>query len=154
MMNELDRPPVRRALEELARHCLDETSPDYDVVSVSDCVEALFEAVGGEDISGAVAEAVRGGILSLLNGGTVIGVASWSGNENGASAQSTLEKWLRGSEDPVEVGLALAQNVLPFVEDEECFRVLESASRRFPQYSDRCAELIRWRRANQVRKAK
>ncbi|MGC4065069.1 MAG: hypothetical protein QM784_10580 [Polyangiaceae bacterium] len=151
MMDERDPPRMRRALERILRLCLDESSPDYDVTTVSDYIEVLFAEVGREDISSIIAGAVSAGAISLEKGATVIGVAAWSGNENGASAQLTLETWLRDSADPVEVGLALAQNVMPFADYEECLRVLDLVGQRFPQYGERCADLIAARRALQKR---
>lgn len=148
------RPPVLYVLEQIATQCLDETSENYDVSVISSHVERLMATIGNEDICEVVAEAVREGIVSLEHGGTIIGVASWSGSENGASAQKTLENWLRNSEDPIEVGLALAQNVSPFSSAAECYSVLEEVARRFPGYEERCAELISWRRTSEERKAR
>lgn len=105
-------------------------------------IENLMVVLGSEDIADLVADAVAAGRASLDDAEEYLGVAVWSGAENGASMLRTLESWLRDSDDVVRIHLALHSECYPFRDPEEMVAVLSDVAQRFPQFQERCAELI------------
>lgn len=84
-----------------------------------------------------------GSDLPQLRGALVIGIATWSGSENGASMQETLERWLVEGDDEIKVGLSLeGSDVLPFRDPATARAVLEAVASRMPEHADRCRRLI------------
>ncbi|MEV0404804.1 hypothetical protein [Actinoallomurus sp. NPDC050550] len=105
-------------------------------------IENLMVVLGSEDIADLVADAVVAGRTSLDDADIYLGVAAWSGTENGASMQRTLESWLRDGEDVVRVHLALHSECYPFRDANEMVSVLSDLAQRLPQFRERYAELI------------
>lgn len=105
-------------------------------------IENLMVVLGSEDIADLVADAVSAGRTSLDEADIYLGVAAWSGTENGASMQRTLESWLRDSHDVGRIHLALYSEYYPFRDADEMVAVLSDVAQRFPQFRERCAELI------------
>lgn len=105
-------------------------------------IDDLMAALDSEDIAGIVADAVARGLTTLAHAEYYLGVATWSGTENGASMQRTLEAWLRAGDDPLRVHLALHAEVYPFPDAVEMAAVLAEVARRLPRFRERCAELI------------
>ena len=75
-------------------------------------------------------------------GSSLLAVATWSGKENGASLQRTLEKWLLEGADSQRISLALTHGVFPFRDAAEMDAVLMRIAARFPEHAGQCRHLI------------
>jgi hypothetical protein len=105
-------------------------------------VDHLMLMLGSEDIADVVADAVAAGRTSLDHAEIYLGVATWSGIEKGASMQHTLDSWLRDGDDVIRIHLALHSEYYPLGGAAEMVAVLTDVAERFPQFQQRCAELI------------
>jgi len=113
-----------------------------DLDAASDALEALYEALGTEDVGEPLAEAVRDGRLTPERGRALLDVVPWTGRSNGAALQPTLERWLAEANDPLRVELALGQSTFPFASLKDMQRHLREVARRMPRFRSRCEALI------------
>lgn len=111
-----------------------------------DAVEDLIVAYGADDIAEIVAQAVDAGRATVRQATMFLNVAQWSGTDNGASMQHTLDDWLRRAQDTVRLHLALHQGVFPLPTAVEMKAVLTEIADRYPEHRTICAHLIAARR--------
>lgn len=142
MRDQILNPEVRAIIEKMARLQYDPDGVDTDVEGISDCLLLLFEKLGTEDVGEVVASAVHDGLITQLQGGDFLGIATWSGSTNGAQLRPTTERWLEEGNDPIRIGLALALDTFPFLEGEKMNAVLSRIARKYPQYSAICRRKI------------
>src|SRR5437868_5617885 len=88
-----DLPPgVKAIVAKLSRF---KTDPEHlDLQGFSDCVEALFQEIGSEDVGEITAGAVSRGLLSQAQGNKIIEVSMWCGQTEGKQLSATIEMWL------------------------------------------------------------
>lgn len=141
------KPRVRAIIERLAHHV---PSDDADVAATSDCIGELFREHGNEDIGEIIAEAIEHKVLTAEQGRWFLGVATWSGETNGADLQPTIERWLEEAQDSLRIGLSIGQCVFPFRSLAEMTRVLARVISRHPQHAARCRQLIEQRQKQGV----
>jgi hypothetical protein len=122
--------------------CLDPSAPEYDVVLLSDALMRIFEQINDDDLPDRVAVAVKEGIFTLEEGSLLLGVASYSTNDDGARLRRVLEQWLETGADETRIALGLHHDTLPFRSRERRISVLTSIAARFPKFAERCRHLI------------
>ena len=138
----LSDPEVRALVEKMAQLRFGPHGATTDVEGISDCLEALFAKLGTEDVGELVASAIASGLLTQAQGGASLVIAAWSGRTNGGQLRPTIERWLEEGQDPIRVGLALAQDTFPFSDLERMTQVLSRIASRHPQYAAACRGLI------------
>ncbi|WP_418955790.1 hypothetical protein [Streptomyces tritici] len=114
---------------------------------VHDAVDALIEAYGADDIAELVAGAVDAGRLTVRQATTVLGVATWSGTDNGASLFRTLDAWVRRADDTGRLYMALHQPAWPLPTRAEMNAKLTEIAARYPEHREICARKIATRRS-------
>ncbi|MGF1428649.1 hypothetical protein [Kitasatospora sp. LaBMicrA B282] len=143
--------PWRAALEKLLAvpvlqdAALTEEEIDFPE-EVFDAVEEMITANGSDDIAPIIAAAVAAGRIPPVRAADVLDIASWSGTDNGAAMQRTLDDWLRQADDPVRVYLALHTEVYPLPTAAEMRAVLTVVAARHPEYRAVCERMIASRR--------
>jgi hypothetical protein len=144
-----DLPPgVKAIVEKLSRF---KTDPGHlDLQGVSDCVEALFQEIGSEDVGEITADAVSRGLLSQAQGNKIIEVSMWCGRTEGKQLSATIERWLEDGIAPVKIELGLAQSVFPFSTQTRMVVVLSPIAKRFPHLAPQINKMIERRRAQGV----
>ena len=74
----------------------------------------------------------------------ILDCAAWCGSENGTSDQRAIQKWL-DSDDNRKITIALYNEVLPFIKEEDMYNKFTELVKRQPQFLDRCNEMIQYR---------
>ena len=144
-----DLPPGVSAIVGTLSHF--KTDPEHLVLQgISDCVEALFQEIGSEDVGEVIASAVSHGLLSQAQGNKVIEVSMWCGQTNGKELSDTIERWLEEGANPIKIELALAQDTFPFSTQTKMADVLTSIAKRYPQFASTINGMIERRRAQGV----
>jgi hypothetical protein len=144
--NLLLNPAVRAVVIKMAGLPFDAEGHKTDVPGIADCLEDLFALLGNEDVGEVVATAVSNGLMTQEQGREVLGIAIWSGQTNGAQLQPTLERWLEAADEPMHIGLALAQGIFPFRDIDRMTEVFARIIERFPEYAATCQGMVRRRR--------
>ena len=129
-------------IRRLSEMQLSPNEPGYNVVAISDAVEELMRSVGSDDIGDVVAQGVDEALLTLEQASSVLDVATWSGADNGAALQRTLNLWLSRGENLTRVWLALYHHVFPMKTKSEMTAALEHIVKKFPELRPRCEYLI------------
>jgi hypothetical protein len=80
-----------------------------------------------------VVQGVDEALLTLEQASSVLDVATWSGADNGAALQRTLNLWLSRGEDLTRVWLALYHHVFPTKTKSETTAALEHIVKKFPE---------------------
>jgi hypothetical protein len=124
---------------------LSPNEPGYDVGAISDCVEELMRIVGSDDVGEVVAHGVDEGLLTRAQASSVLNVATWSGSDNGAALQRTLNLWLSRGENLTRVWLAIHHDVFPMMTKSEMIAALEQIAAKFPELRERSEYLVRQR---------
>jgi hypothetical protein len=114
----------------------------YDVVSISDCIEAIYKELNTEDIGELIADAVHDKLITQAQGEAFLNVSVWSGCTNGSQLHITIEKWLEEANDLVRIQLALAQGTYPFNSLEKMTKILLSIVDHYPQFSEKINGMI------------
>lgn len=76
----------------------------------------------------------------------LFGILQWTTTDNGAALGRAAEVWLRTSEEPRKIRVALSLESYPFLDRTEMEKVLRDVAARHPDVATRCAELIEARR--------
>ncbi|TKC94643.1 hypothetical protein [Polyangium fumosum] len=122
--------------------CLNPSARDYDVSALSDAVTQVIDGVGVDMLPDSIASAVEKGYFSFDEGVLLLGVASYSTDDEGARIQHVLEHWLEVGVDVIRVDLALSHDTFPFRSRAQRVAVLTRIAKRFPQFADKCRHLI------------
>lgn len=128
--------------KEVRALCLDPADGEYDVVRVSDAVARIVDQIGEDQLPDRVAGAVDLGMFTPDEGALLIGVASYSTDDEGSRIQLVLERWLEANADEIRVGMALAHGTVPFRVPSHRVDVLTAVARRFPRFADKCVYFI------------
>ncbi|MGW6217996.1 hypothetical protein [Streptomyces sp. NPDC055109] len=115
--------------------------PDHPPAEVYEAVEGVMAALGSDDIADVVAEGVAAGRISMQQAQAYIGVAVWSGVDNGNSMRRTLDGWLQSMDDAMRVALALHSDIYPLPTRAEMASVLKRVGERFPEHRPTCQYL-------------
>ncbi|MGK3964012.1 hypothetical protein WMF38_07510 [Sorangium sp. So ce118] len=122
--------------------CIDPSSRSYDATALSDAVVRVIEQVGDDRLPDHVVTAVNDGLFTLDEGALLIGVASYSTDDEGSRILNALDEWLDEGMDETRIALALAQDTFPFRSRARRATVLAGIATRFPAFADRCRYLI------------
>lgn len=141
-------PDIKEILSKLFQFQINESS--FDLQSISDCIEDLFEKLNNEDIGDIIAEAVNENLISQEQGERFLNISIWCGSTNGSQLHMTIENWLEQTTDPIRIQLALALDTFPFKSFEKMEKVLFSIAHRYPQFSELIKEVIQRRKAQGV----
>ncbi|MFD7912839.1 hypothetical protein ACFV30_19305 [Streptomyces sp. NPDC059752] len=136
--------------EALDRLCAIQVSDQDDADfpdELFDRVDDLLDAYGADDVAEIVAEAVEAGQASVEQAIVFLNAAAWSGTDNGASMNSTLDTWVRKADDAVRLGIALHHEYYPLPTRAEMATKLAEIARRFPEYRAICERHIAGRSA-------
>ena len=137
---------IRQILKRLANMQLQSDQLDYDVVAISDTVEELMKLLASDDVGEPVAQAVVDSVFSREQASAILDIATWSGGDNGAQLQGTLNRWVREANSEIKVWLAVNHHVFPFPTKGEMVKELERVQLLFPQMRERCEYLMHARR--------
>lgn len=113
-----------------------------------DAVDGLIDAYGADDIAEIVAQAVDSGRVTVRQATTFLHVAQWSGTDNGASMQHTLDNWLRRADGTVRLQMALHQGIFPLPTAVEMNTALTEIAARYPEHRAICEHMIAARPAS------
>ncbi|MFD4143010.1 hypothetical protein [Streptomyces sp. NPDC058572] len=113
-----------------------------------DAVDGLIDAYGADDIAEIVAEAVLAGQMTQEQAIAALNVAVWSGTDNGASMQLTLDGWVRRADDAVRLRIALHHDSYPLPTAAEMTARLTEIALRFPEHRAVCERYVAGRRAD------
>jgi len=128
--------------EEVRNLCLVPSMPEYEVTSVSDALVRVIAQIGDVKLPDRVATAVEHGIFTFEEGSLLIGVASYSTDDEGSRIQRVLEHWLETNTDENRVGLALDHDTVPFRSRERRVEILTAIASRFPKFAEKCHRLM------------
>ena len=117
---------------------------EYPSDEILSLIEQAFIDLATEDLAEALFSCSDTSELQKV--AKILNIAAWCSNDNGASAQVTLESWLRG-ENTSKIWVSLHTECYPFKETEEMIEVLTNVKTKFPEHSKRCEELITGRLA-------
>lgn len=121
-----------------------ENYPSQEIVNL---IEQAFHLLGTEDLTEVLFE--RSDSRDLQKIVDVLDIAAWCGNDNGTTAQITLEKWLMGDNSD-KIWVSLHTECYPFKDAIKMVRVLSNVKSKFPEHAVRCEELIRNRLAKKI----
>ncbi|MEU6878844.1 hypothetical protein [Streptomyces sp. NPDC046712] len=110
-------------------------------------MDDLIEAYGADDIAEIVAQAVATGRVAVREATTFLGVAQWSGTDNGTSLRRTLDDWVRRADDTARLHMALHQDVWPLPTTVEKNAKLTEIIARYPEHQAICTHMIATRPA-------
>lgn len=128
--------------DELRGLCLDPFASEYDVVKVSDALHRVVESVSYGGLPDAIAMAVEQGIFTVDEATLLLGVASYSAEDDGAQMRRILEGWLEDTGDESRVAMALGEGTVPFRSRAQRVAVLTSVAARFPKFAAKCNYFI------------
>ncbi|MFF8670135.1 hypothetical protein [Streptomyces sp. NPDC015242] len=118
-----------------------------------DAVDDLIDAYGADDIAEIVAKAVTTGRVSVREATTFLGIAQWSGTDNGASLRHTLDDWVRRADDTVRLHMALHQEFWPLPTAVEMNAKLTEIIARYPEHQAICTHKIATRQLHEETRA-
>ncbi|RST13005.1 hypothetical protein E2C00_16705 [Streptomyces sp. WAC05374] len=113
-----------------------------------DAVDQLIAAYGADDIAEIIAQAVRSGRITVRQATTCLGVAQWSGTDNGAALRRTLDDWVRRADDTARLHMALHQGMWLLPTATEMHAKLTEIAVRYPEHQAVCRYLISTRPAH------
>ncbi|MDI3290317.1 hypothetical protein [Polyangium sp. 15x6] len=129
--------------KEVRNSCLDPSARDYDVSALSDTLTEVIDQVGVDKLPDCIANAVEKAVFSFDEGALLLGVASYSTDDEGACIRRVLVHWLEVGVDEIRVALALfSQDTFPFRSRAQRVPILTRIAKRFPKFADRCRYLI------------
>ncbi|MDI1479239.1 hypothetical protein [Polyangium sp. y55x31] len=122
--------------------CLDPSARDYDLTTLSDTLREIIDEIGSDEFPDCIANAVEKAIFSPDEGALLLGVATYSTDDEGACILRVLDHWLEIGTDELRVELALSQDTFPFRSRAQRVAVLTVIAKRFPKFADMCRYLI------------
>ena len=109
------------------------------------CAEGLLAEWGEPELAERIVASARTVVGAEVTA-DLISILSWLTRDNGSAMTRSAEAWLRASDDPYKIAVALNLDVYPFLDRSMMETVLRQVAEQHPGFAARCEELIASRR--------